>query len=65
MNKVIKELQVGKYKLLQLDEFVPSKKYRKYVIDGKEYEIVPVYDLNNSIAIESSDNFSEKTVEFV
>ena len=65
MNKVIKELQVDKYKLLQLDEFVPSKKYGKYVIDGKEYEIVPVYDLNNCIAVESSDKFSGKTVEFV
>lgn len=65
MNKVIKELQVDKYKLLQLDEFVPSKKYEKYVIDGKEHGIVPVYDLNNCIAIESSDNFLGKTVEFV
>ena len=32
---------------------------------GKEYDIVPVYDLPGSIAIEAKGDFAGKTVEFI
>ena len=64
MRKVISEMNIGNYKVLALDGELPLKRYRKYVIDGTAYDIVPVYDLPNCIAIESDDHFAGKTVEF-
>ena len=64
MSKVISEFSVGKYKILKLDGAKPNKKYTKYVIDGKEHSVVPIYDAVDCIAIESSDSFKGKTVEF-
>lgn len=64
MVKVISEFSVGKYKVLKLDGVKPDKKYTRYLIDGKEYAIVPIYDAVDCIAIESSDSFKGKTVEF-
>ena len=64
MAKVISEFSVGNYMMLKLDDAIPSKEYTKYLIDGKEYAIVPVYDAVNCIAVESSDSFMGKTVIF-
>ena len=64
MRKVISEFSLGKYKVLALDGELPTKGHRNYVIDGKLFSIVPLYDIPNSIAIESNDSFIGKTVEF-
>lgn len=64
MRKVISEFSLGKYKILALDGELPSKGYRSYVVDGKPFSIVPLYDMPNSIAIESKDSFIGKTVQF-
>lgn len=64
MRKVISEMSIKNYKILRLDGELPLKRYTKYVIDGKTYDIVPVYDMPNCIAIESVDYFKGKTVEF-
>lgn len=64
MLKIIKEFSIGPYKVLSVDGVLPLSGYRKYVIDGKNYSIVPLYDIPNSIAIESNDSFIGKTVEF-
>lgn len=64
MRKVTSEMSIGDYKVLTLDGALPLKRYTKYVIEGKEYDIIPVYDLPNCIAIESEDHFEGKTVEF-
>ena len=65
MSKVISEFSVGKYKVLKLDGSKPNKEYTKYLIDGKEHAIVPMYDAVDCIAVESSGDFKGKTVEFV
>ena len=64
MRKVISEMSIKNYKILRLDGELPLKRYTKYVIDGKTYDIVPVYDMPNCIAIESVDHFEGKTVDF-
>lgn len=64
-HKVIGQLPVGKYIALELDVNLPVNGYKKFRIDGKEYEPVPVYELPNHIAIEAQGNFKGKTVEFV
>lgn len=64
MHKVISELKVGKYMLLALDKTKPNN-YSKYKIDGTEYEPVTVYDAPFGIAIEASEGFVGKTVEFI
>lgn len=65
MRKVISEITLGKYKALILDGPVPTYRYSKYCIDGTYYDIVPVYDAKNCIAIVSSDSFVGKIVDFV
>lgn len=65
MNKVVYEFKADKYMALVLDEMKTPKSYQKYSIDGKTYDIVPVYDAPNCIALESSDSFIGKTVEYI
>ena len=64
MAKVIDEFSINQYKVLTLDRMDAPRDYRKYVIDGKSYDIVPVYDLPGCIAVVSSNSFLGKTVEF-
>lgn len=65
MSKIISQWTVGKYAVLEMDQGFPMKAYKKYRIDGKEYDIVPVYDFPGNIAIEAEGDFVGKTVEFV
>jgi hypothetical protein len=64
MRKVISEFSLGKYKILALDGELPTKGHSKYAIDGKLFSVVPLYDIPNSIAIESTGSFIGKIVEF-
>lgn len=64
MNKVVDEISIEGKKILRLDEMKTPMSYRKYSIDGKTYNIVPVYDAKNCIAIESTESFIGKTVEY-
>lgn len=65
MRKVVSQMRVSKYTLLSLDGSIPMKEHRKYRIDGVEYDIVPVYDLPDSIAIIAEGSFVGKNVEFI
>lgn len=51
MLKVKNAFKVAKYTVLVLDGELPRTPYSKYVIGCKFYQIVPVYDLPNCIAI--------------
>lgn len=64
MGKIITQLEVGKYTLLELDSTLPLKKYNKIVIEGKEYSTEIAYDLQNSIAVLAKGNFVGKEVSF-
>jgi len=65
VNKVISDFSIGKYRVLKIDGEIPKKSYSLFRIDGKEYESVPIYDTLNCIAIESSESFLGKQVDFV
>lgn len=65
MRKVIYEFSAGEYTILKLDGPIPSKLHTAYIIDGKEYEIVPVYDMPNCIAVKANGNFIGKEVRFI
>ena len=65
MNKVVYEFKADKYMVLSLDEMKTPNSYKKYSINGKTYDIVPVYDAPNCIAVESSDSFLGKTVKYI
>lgn len=56
MRKVVYDFQVRNYRVLKLDE-MPKLDYKKYSMDGKEYEPVTIYDAQNCIAIESKEEF--------
>lgn len=63
--KVISEFVVHKYTVLIIDE-IPEQSYHYFLIDGKKYKPVPVYDAEKTIAIECIDkSFIGKTVQFI
>jgi len=64
IRKVIYEFSVSKYKLLKLDGELPKTNYTCFVIDGKKYKPVPVYDAPNCIAVDSAESFLGKVVDF-
>ena len=67
MCKVLSEFTVAeKYKLLSVDELPQKCNYKKYVINGVEYDPVTVYDIPNCIAIgETKSNMVGEEVTFV
>ena len=65
VRKIKSELCIDRYTALQLEGGIPKESHTKYVIDGIVYDIVPVYDLPDHIAIIASGGFVGKTVEFV
>lgn len=65
MRKVLSDFSVGKYRVLKLDGAKPNSSYSAYRIDGTIFDIVPIYDAVDCIAIESSSSFAGKTVEFI
>ena len=64
MLKIVSDFGIGKIRVLKLDGEMPKTRYSKYVIDGKEYDIVPMYDTINCIAVEAKESLSGKTVTF-
>ena len=65
MNTVVYEFKAVKHMVLALDEYVPTKAYNRFLINGKVYMPVPVYDAKNCIALESNDSFLGKIVEYI
>lgn len=64
MRKIIYEFSVGEYTIMKLDGSVPSKLHTAYIIDGKKYDIVPLYDMPNCIAVRGVGGFIGKKVQF-
>lgn len=65
MCTVISEFKIKNYMVLKLDNDKPLKKYSKYLIGEKEYEIVPIYDADKCIAIEADGSFLGENVKFI
>lgn len=64
MYTVLSEFRVGDYAVLKLNKDKPLKEYSKYLIDGLEFDIIPIYDASRCIAIKTKDSFLNKNVEF-
>ena len=63
--RVIAQFTVEKYTVLKLDGFKPVFSYSGYVIEGKEYKPVSIYDAPECIAIEAKGEFKNSIVEFI
>lgn len=68
MDKIVKQSTLGKYTVLYLEPN-PERlllKYKKYRIDGIEFEPVPVMDSPNTVAIAGNKNdLTGKYVEYI
>lgn len=64
MLKIVSDFSIGKYRVLKLDGEKPTKPHMKYRIDGKTYDIVPMYDAPNCVAVETDASLRGKTIEF-
>ena len=62
MSKVIDSFTINEYSILTLDKPITDHTYTKYIINNKEYDIVPIYDATNCIAIKSNENFIGKII---
>lgn len=62
--KVKKEFIINNYTVLCFNE-LPTAPYKCVKIEDEIYEIVPSYDMENCIVINSQKSFSGKDVEFI
>ncbi len=65
MIKVIHQNNIGNIAVLLLDGSLPKTCYKMYKINNREYNIVPVWDMKNTIAVETKENLVGKIVEFI
>ena len=65
-RKIINDFQVFKFRVIGV-ESIPNIVFDKVKIKGQIYELVPIYDLKNSIAFEydGDDTFLNCEVEFI
>ena len=63
MYRVVDEWHTNRFAVLTLDKPIEGKTYFHFKIDGKIYDVVPVYGLPGCIAVESDESFIGKTVE--
>ena len=63
MAKIVDCFHIGKYAIAIVDN-MPSR-YSKVKINEKEYSITIPYDIPNSVAIESPENFVGCNIEFI
>lgn len=63
-HKVCDEFKIYNYVILNFKE-LPTSPYKRVKIDGIIYDIVPSYDMENCVVINSQSTFLGKEVEFV
>lgn len=63
MSKITNEISIEKYKILKLD-VMPTTPYTSVIIRGRKYNLAPIYDAPNCIAIESRESFVGAEVFF-
>lgn len=59
-----KEIKIGRYTVLQFSE-LPLHSYKKMCVKGKIFDIVPSYDMDKCITIESTDTFLNEDISFI
>lgn len=65
MIKVEKQFNFSGKTILFFDSDLPTTKYSKLLIDGKEYKPDIVYDLKGALGISSTGDFEGKEVKFI
>ena len=65
MREILSIWKIDKYTVIELDAEVPLKPFNKYLIGGKIYDYVPIYDLPRCIAVKTDDDINADTVEFI
>ena len=65
MVKIMSQKTLGKYAVLEIDRELPKTSYRKYKIEGKEYDIISVSSMKKTIVIETNESLIGKIVEFI
>lgn len=63
--KPIGEIKIlDRYTVLRFNK-LPTTPYKKIKVGSRLFEVVPVYDAKNCIAVESTDSFLNSQIEFV
>ena len=71
MYTVIDERQISRYRVLVLNDVLPSGGWSIVVVDGKQYKPVPIIGRGldakqmDMVAIETSESFLGKKVDFI
>ena len=64
MSRILSESRIGKYLVLKISD-IPLKAYNKIKIGKEIFNIVPMYDSKQCIAIESKGTFLNENIEFL
>lgn len=63
--KVEKQFDFTGKTILIFDSDIPTAKYSRLLIDGKEYKPDIVYDLKRALGVAATGDFEGKEVEFI
>lgn len=64
--KITESIFVKHYTSLSLSDDIPNRSWRKLLIDGVQYDPVPIFDAGNDcIAIHGNIDLTGKDIEFV
>ena len=64
MSKIIENFIIDKYSVLKVDN-IPNKKFNKVKINDVVFDLVPIFDAQNCIAIKSKNTFINENIEFI
>ena len=64
MSKIIDNFIIGEYSVLKIDN-IPNKSFYKVKIKDTIFDLVPIYDAKNCIAIKSNCIFINENIEFI
>ncbi len=65
MYTIEKQLNVGKYTVISINQELPTNWGKLVEINGKKYETEIAYDLPNSLGIVGTGEFVGKEIKFI
>lgn len=64
MIKVKNQMSLGDKTIIMFDSPIPTVRFKKLIVGGKEYEPEVVYGIENGLGIAAKGNFTGKEVKF-
>ena len=61
MNKILSSFSIGKYSVLKLSA-MPEKPYSHIKIGEEKFAPVPIYEMENCVAIVSNRDFTDSII---